>query len=92
MLAARLAPAERLRMQGVSPSAEGDRGALPLDPASAQVGAGPALDTLANFFNFVGYFSSVVLFSSVAYSARGKAVSEHFTIWADCVIILSELL
>ena len=61
-------------MQGVSPSAEGDRGAPPLDPASAQVGAGPALDTLADFYSFVAYFSSVVFFSSAAYSARGKAV------------------
>ena len=40
-------------MQGISLSAEGDQGALPLDPASAQVGAGPALDTLADYFSFV---------------------------------------
>ena len=46
-------PFESLRMQGISPSAEGDQGALPLDPASAQVGAGPALDTLADFYSFV---------------------------------------
>ena len=53
-------PFERLRIKGISPSAEGDQGAPPLDPASAQVGAGPALDTLADFYRFVRYsaFSS----------------------------------